>query len=68
MRVRSIKEINKEFADVFNNSEVYALSQWYARGPEPLGNPEPFDEKKHLQRASENTKGIGKIIDAIDGI
>lgn len=68
MKVREIKEIEKEFADVFNDPEVYALSQWYAKGPESLGNPEPFDEKKYLQRALENAKDIGKIIEAIDGI
>lgn len=68
MKVREIEEIEADFKEVFENKDVYALSQWYARGPEPLGKPEPFNEKEYLRRAMEDAKAIPKILEAIDGI
>jgi hypothetical protein len=68
MKVRSVGEIETDFKEVLENEDVYALSQWYARGPDSLGKSEQFDEKKYLQRAIRNAKDVGRILDAIHEI
>ena len=64
----TLERCKEMFKEELENPAVSAISNWYARGPTPLGTPQPFDAEKFERKLMENADTQPHILSALDDL